>query len=160
MNDTRLGNYFTLSEFTRSTAAASMGHPNQPPAQVVTALLELVVTVLDPLRAEEGPVRITSGYRAPDVNRAVGGSSTSQHVSGEAADIKLVHDHDAERVAALIHAMELPVDQCIWYTAEVGGHVHVSHRKDGRQRGQFLKCYRENGEKRYATYFPSRHSVS
>jgi len=160
MNDTRLGNYFTLSEFTRSTAAASMGHPNQPPAQVVTALRELVVTVLDPLREEEGPVRITSGYRAPDVNRAVGGSSTSQHVSGEAADIKLADGHDAERVAALIHAMELPVDQCIWYTAEVGGHVHVSHRKDGRQRGQFLKCYRENGEKRYATYFPSRHSVA
>jgi hypothetical protein len=156
MSDQKLGRYFTLSEFTRSTAAANMGHPNQPPPQVVTALRELVATVLDPLREEEGPVRITSGYRAPDVNRAVGGSSTSQHVSGEAADIKLVNDHDAERVAALIHAMELPVDQCIWYTADTGGHVHVSHRKDGRQRGQFLQCYRDGGAKRYATYFPSR----
>lgn len=156
MSDQKLGQFFSLSEFTRSTAAANMGHPNQPPAQVVTALRQLVATVLDPLREEEGPVRITSGYRAPDVNRAVGGSSTSQHVSGEAADIKLVHEHDAERVAALIHAMELPVDQCIWYTADTGGHVHVSHRKDGRQRGQFLKCYREDGVKRYATYYPSR----
>ena len=77
MSDQKLGRYFTLSEFTRSTAAANMGHPNQPPPQVVTALRELVATVLDPLREEEGPVRITSGYRAPDVNRAVGGSSTS-----------------------------------------------------------------------------------
>ena len=154
MSDQKLGRYFSLSEFTRSTAAANMGHPNQPPPQVVTALRELVATVLDPLREEEGPVRITSGYRAPDVNRAVGGSSTSQHVSGEAADIKLVNDHDAERVAALIHAMELPVDQCIWYTADTGGHVHVSDRKDGRQRGQFLQCYRDGGIKKYATYYP------
>lgn len=158
MNDTQLGRYFTLREFTRSVAAASIGHSNEPPPQVIVALRALVEQVLDPLREEEGPVRVTSGYRAPDVNRSVGGSSTSQHVSGEAADIKLVDAHDAERVAALIYAMGLPVDQCIWYAPEVGGHVHVSHCRDGRNRRQFLRCYREDGEKRYATYRPPVHT--
>ena len=156
----RLGTYFTLDEFTRSATAARMQHPNQPPAEVVVSMRKLVSAVLDPLREEEGPIRITSGYRAPDVNRALGGSTRSQHCTGEAADFKLVHEHDAERVAALVYEMGLPVDQCIWYEPEVGGHVHVSHTRHGHQRGQFLRCFKVDGEKRYATYKTSRPSHS
>lgn len=153
-----LGRYFDLSEFTRSSAAAREGCSNSPTPSAVKALRGLVAMVLDPLRDEEGPVRITSGYRSPEVNRAIGGSSTSQHCTGEAADLKLVHAHDAERVAALIYEMQLPVDQCIWYEANVGGHVHVSHCRDGDQRGQFLRCFRDSstGQKRYQTYKQSK----
>tara|TARA_R110002020_G_scaffold162290_2_gene347850 strand:- start:299 stop:787 length:489 start_codon:yes stop_codon:yes gene_type:complete len=150
-----LGRYFDLSEFTRSSAAAREGLDNTPTPEALDALRGLVAMVLDPLREEEGPVRITSGYRAPAVNAAIGGSSTSQHMKGEAADLKLVNHHDAERVAALLAAMELPVDQCIWYEPEVGGHVHVSFAQDGQQRGQFLRCYKEGSRKRYATYIQS-----
>lgn len=152
-----LGEYFNLSEFTRSSAASRHGLDNTPPPQAVVCLRALVARVLDPLRGEAGPVRITSGYRAPEVNRAIGGSSTSQHCAGEAADLVLVVDHDAESVADLLYAMQSPVDQCIWYEPEVGGHVHVSHRRDGRQRGQFLRCYRDaDGRKRYAPHRPSQ----
>lgn len=147
-----LGRYFDLSEFTRSSAARRYQLENDPPPQVVVALRALVERVLDPLREEEGPIRITSGYRAPAVNIAIGGSRTSQHVKGEAADLKAVHDHDAERVACLIVALGLPFDQLIWYEPEVGGHVHVSHRRDGPNRGQVLRCYKEGGKKRYAPY--------
>jgi uncharacterized protein YcbK (DUF882 family) len=132
-----------------------MGHPNVPPPECVVNLRHLVQSVLDPLRAELGPIRVTSGYRSPDVNRAIGGSSTSQHVSGQAADIVLVHDHDARQVAEVLFLLDLEVDQVIWYAPEVGGHVHVSHARHGRNRRQFLHCFRENGEKRYRTYRPS-----
>jgi zinc D-Ala-D-Ala carboxypeptidase len=160
MSDQQLGKFFTLREFTRSATASAMGHPNDPPPECVVSLRKLVATVLDPLREEEGAVRITSGYRAPDVNRALGGSTTSQHCRGEAADFKLVFEHDAERVAAVIYELELPVDQCIWYEPEVGGHVHVSHSRNGHQRGQFLRCFKADGEKRYATFRTSRPSYS
>ena len=148
-----LGQWFTLEEFTRSSAAAAMGHPNVPPPECVVNLRHLVQSVLDPLRAELGPIRVTSGYRSPDVNRAIGGSSTSQHVSGQAADIVLVHDHDARQVAEVLFLLDLEVDQVIWYAPEVGGHVHVSHARHGRNRRQFLHCYRnQDGEKVYRTY--------
>lgn len=150
-----LGRFFDLSEFTRSSTATRQGLDNTPTPEALEALRGLVAMILDPLREEEGPVRITSGYRAPAVNAAIRGSRTSQHMKGEAADLKLVRSHNAERVAALLAAMELPVDQCIWYEPDVGGHVHVSFRQDGQQRGQFLRCFRENGRKRYATYIQS-----
>ena len=153
-----LGRHFDLSEFTRSAAASRHGLDNTPPPEVVVNLRHLVRVVLDPLRLEEGPIRITSGYRAPAVNIAIGGSRRSQHCTGEAADLKAVADHDAERVAALIYELGLPVDQCIWYEPEVGGHVHVSHKRSGGNRGQFLRCFVKDGEKRYATYKPSRPS--
>lgn len=156
----KLGRWFTLQEFTRSSAAARMEHPNTPPPEIVVALRHLVAEVLDPLRDELGAIRVTSGYRAPDVNRAIGGSSTSQHVRGEAADIVLVDRHDARQVADALRLLEVPVDQVIWYSPEVGGHVHVSHSRSGRNRRQFLHCYRDpaTGEKRYRTYKPSESS--
>jgi len=156
-----LGRYFDVSEFTRSSAAAREGLDNTPTEEALQSLRLLVQTVLDPLREAEGPIRITSGYRSPAVNSAIGGSSSSQHMTGEAADIKLVVDHDAERVAALMYEMRLPVDQCIWYEPEVGGHVHVSHSSAGQQRGQYLRCWRDSstGRKRYATYRPTERAA-
>jgi len=157
-----LGRYFDLSEFTRSATARRHGIDNTPPPQTVVSLRALVERVLDPLREELGPVRITSGYRAPEVNRTIGGSTTSQHCSGEAADLTLVVEHDAQRVADLLYELRAPVDQVIWYAPEVGGHVHVSHRRDGHQRGQYLHCWRDvaTGEKRYRTHRPSVPSQS
>jgi len=144
-----LGEGFQLSEFVRSSAAARLGLDNTPPMAAVGRLAALVEHVLVPLRRAVGPIRITSGYRAPAVNRAVGGSLTSQHCTGEAVDIKAVNDHHAEELARIVAGLELPVDQCIWYEPEVGGHVHISHI-EGRGRRQYLRCYRDaNGVKRY-----------
>jgi zinc D-Ala-D-Ala carboxypeptidase len=144
-----LGEGFQLSEFVRSSAAARLGLDNTPPMAAVGRLAALVEHVLVPLRRAVGPIRITSGYRAPAVNRAVGGSLTSQHCTGEAVDIKAVNDHHAEELARIVAGLELPVDQCIWYEYDVGGHVHISHI-EGRGRRQYLRCYRDaNGVKRY-----------
>ena len=72
--------------------------------------------ILDPLREAWGaPIQVTSGYRSPAVNKAVKGASTSQHVLGEAADIRTVPNTRAnnKKLYELIKKLNLPVDQCI-----------------------------------------------
>lgn len=80
--------YFTLQELTRSETAESLGINNTPDAAVVVHLKELTERLLDPLREAFGhPIIVTSGYRCPELNKAVGGSPTSAHLQGYAADL-------------------------------------------------------------------------
>lgn len=85
--------HFTISELTRSATANRLGIDNTPSDAIKKNLEKLINTVLDPLREAWGaPIIVTSGYRCPALNRAVKGSKTSQHVLGQAADIKTVGD--------------------------------------------------------------------
>jgi hypothetical protein len=134
----QLGRFFSLAELTASGAASRLGLDNTPPPEAQRAMQLLVATVLDPLRTSLArPVRITSGYRTPAVNRAVSGSPTSQHMLGEAVDIK-VDGMAAEALAAAIVALGVPFDQVIWYAPERGGHVHVSFTAKRANRRQTL----------------------
>jgi hypothetical protein len=79
--------YFTFTEFERSVTAALKGYDNEAPREARRNIEYLVDTVMDPLREFLGcPVIITSGYRCRDLNHDVGGSPTSQHLLGLAAD--------------------------------------------------------------------------
>ena len=129
--------YFTIAELCRSATARRLGIDNTPPASAVKALTVLVDEVLDPLReAWGGPIRVNSGYRCPELNEAVGGTPTSQHQRGEAADITVGSRSANRRLLALIKRLDLPVDQCI---DEKGCRwIHVSHRK-GRNRRMYMK---------------------
>lgn len=129
--------YFTISELTRSDTARRLGIDNRPPASAVAALHALVDNVLDPLReAWGGPIHVNSGYRCPELNRIVGGTSTSQHQRGEAADITVGTRSGNRRLLALIRRLNLPVDQCI---DEKGCRwIHVSHRPN-RNRRLYMK---------------------
>lgn len=89
--------HFTLRELTRSATALRLGIENTPDERVTENLKKLVDTVLDPLREAYGkPIIVTSGYRCPRLNSSVGGSKTSQHVHGQAADIRSVSDLPGE----------------------------------------------------------------
>lgn len=77
-----LSPHFTLSEMSRT----SSGLYNGPTIDKITALTVLCTTLLEPVRNRFGPVSIHSGYRGPAVNAAIGGSKSSQHMKGEAAD--------------------------------------------------------------------------
>jgi zinc D-Ala-D-Ala carboxypeptidase len=86
----RLSKNFTLAELTRSQTAIRRGIDNSPTMTVIDNLQALVDNVLQPLRDAQGPVNITSGYRSEAINAAVGGSNTSHHTRGMAADLTVV----------------------------------------------------------------------
>ena len=82
--------YFELDEFIRSDTAKKKNIDNMPTFEIVEHLEELVSKVLEPLRAAYGmPIKISSGYRCPALNKAVQGSSTSVHMIGYAADLQV-----------------------------------------------------------------------
>lgn len=131
--------HFTLDELTHSQTAARRGLKNDPDQTALANLHALVENVLDPLREALGrPITVSSGYRSPRVNKAVGGAASSQHTMGQAADI-LVPGLAPADVARHIRAIGLPVDQCL---LEFGAWVHVSYGP--RHRRQFLNVRRSS----------------
>ena len=140
--------YFTLAEMTKSATAQRKGIKNDPSIQVCKALTALIEKVLDPLREAYGkPIIVTSGYRCEKLNKAVGGAASSQHVKGEAADIRSVQDTPEEnkKLFDLIVKLGLPFDQLI---NEYGyDWVHVSYGP--RHRRQKLRAVRKNGRTQY-----------
>ena len=95
-NDIQLSEHFKLSEFTKSITAERLGIDNKPGYEQVLAMKHLCREVLEPLRQHYGkPIRITSGYRCEELNRAVGGVGRSQHMLGEAADLSVPNEQVA-----------------------------------------------------------------
>lgn len=131
--------HFTMGEFMRSDTAARMGIDNRCKMEHVPNILALVANVLDPLREAYGkPIRITSGFRCPALNKAVGGSPTSDHMLGRAADIVGTPNTPEEnrRLFNLVQSLDLPFDQLI---DEKGMRwVHLSFRIKGNRK-QVLK---------------------
>lgn len=123
--------HFTLTELTRSATARRLGIDNTPSPEAVAALTQLVDNVLDPLREAWGaPLYVTSGYRCPALNRAVGGVPHSQHILGQAADVTTGNIDGNRRLWQLLQSLKLPVDQVI---NEHGYRwLHISHGPHNR----------------------------
>lgn len=106
--------YFTIKELERSATAKRLGIDNTAPQRVVTALKSLVDNVLDPLRETWGsPITVSSGYRCPRLNKAVGGVATSHHLRGMAADITTGNRANNRRLFQKIIDLGLPFTQLI-----------------------------------------------
>lgn len=83
-----MGKYFTVAEMVKSETADRRGIDNRLPKALICNVNGLIDNVLDPLREAYGkPITVTSGYRCEALNKAVGGSKTSEHMKGMAADI-------------------------------------------------------------------------
>jgi len=140
----KLGKWFSLEEFTVSQTATRRGIDNTPDNRVVDELRRLVHHILDPLRdITKSPITVSSGYRSPELNKAIGGSSTSQHCFGQAADINCPVI-GPERLFNLIKGSKLPFDQLI---NEYGSWVHVSYSE--RNRREVLVAKRVGGKTVY-----------
>lgn len=121
-----LTEHFTLAEMVRSQTATRRGIDNTPGPAEIAALRELCLHVLEPVRAHYGrPVIVTSGYRSPMLNKRIGGSATSQHCKGEAADFTVPGVPNLH-VCRWMEA-KLNYDQLIYEFGE-GGWVHASWR--------------------------------
>lgn len=132
---TELTPYFRTSEF----EVTSTGLDNRVPTlEVWHALRALCSAVLVPLRERIGPIRITSGYRSPAVNEAIGGSTTSDHPTGRACDLVPIDASRNQAWVTLLGMMRkgLPVDQAILYPHT--GHIHVAHVQHRVNRRQVL----------------------
>ena len=136
---------FSYREFEASQTAERGGICNViTTAAVRDAVKELVETVLQPLRDRVGhPLRINSGYRCPELNRAVGGVPTSQHVKGEAADIAAEDSRELAKIVRDTPEIWREVDQIILYS----DFVHISHRRGGPQRRQLLYNRKYKGQR-------------
>lgn len=138
------GKYFTLEEMAASATARRMGIDNTPTPKIIDNLQQLVDNVLDPLRMHWGrPVIVTSGYRCPKLNTAVHGAAQSQHITGQAADIRTVSDDRTEnmKLLRLLLSLKLPFDQVIAEYVDGQGRpdwIHVSFSP--QKRGIKLTC--------------------
>lgn len=128
--------YFTFDELSRSDTATRLNIDNTPSSAARSNLAALTDNILAPLREAWGkPITVNSGYRCPALNNAVGGSATSQHMSGQAADITTGNKVDNARLFQLVQDLGLPFDQLI---DEQGfAWIHVSYSP--RHRRQVLK---------------------
>jgi zinc D-Ala-D-Ala carboxypeptidase len=154
----QLSKYFTLAELTPSGTAKRLGIKNDPTPAHLECLKGLSVNVLDKIREHFGkPIWVSSGYRSKALNEVTPGSSaTSQHCTGEAADLdqdgrgtgvtnKMVFDYIKDH---------LTFDQLIYeYGTDANPDwVHVSWESTGKQRKQVLRCTRVNGKPVYTPY--------
>lgn len=109
-----MAKYFTIDEMLRSSEAVKRNIRNIPSHDVLRRLHSLMDNCLDPIRSLWGkPIGVNSGYRSPELNRAVGGKPTSQHLRGEAADITTGSVEGNRKLFELILASGIDYDQLI-----------------------------------------------
>lgn len=147
----KLTKNFTLDELLESATATRMNYTEQfnPPPHIVDNLRALCEMVLQPLRDKLNvPITVTSGYRCERLNKRVKGAKNSEHLFGQAADIK-IHNFSTKQITDLIIEMDLPFNQVI---EEFGVWVHVSHNSTPFNKKQALSARRVNGRTRYLDF--------
>ena len=138
----RLSKNFVLSEITRSNTAKRLGIDNGPNKNHLRSIQRLITNLIQPMRDALGPIRISSGYRNPNVNRAIGGSTKSQHCKGEALDLQFWKDGKIcnKEIYDWVLSSDVEFDQMInefdfaW--------IHISLKKEGN-RNQVLEAYKD-----------------
>ena len=145
-----LSRNFTLSELPKSDTAIRRGINNNPNAEQIEKLKALCENILQPVRDHFGRVKITSGYRSPELCAAIGSSVNSQHAKAEAADFEVLGVDNAE-VADWIN-MNCTTDQLIleFYTPGEpnSGWIHASY-VEFQPRAQYMRAYKEDKKTKY-----------
>ena len=145
-----LSRNFSLQELIKSDTAIRKGINNNPNSGQIEKLKDLCENILQPVRDHFGRVKVTSGFRSPDLCIAINSSVNSQHAKAEAADFEVIGTDNAE-LAAWIYK-NLNFDQLIleFYTPGEpnSGWIHCSYTPD-QPRKQFLWAYKSEGKTKY-----------
>lgn len=145
----RLSKNFTLSEITRSNTAKRLGISNEPSKEHIKNIQNIITKLIQPMRSDIGAIRISSGYRSSELNRAIGGSSKSQHCKGQALDLQYWSDGkmDNKKIYDWLIDNAVEFDQMInefdfaW--------IHLS-LKEKKNRKDVLEAYKdEDGDTKY-----------
>ena len=149
--DTNISEHITYAEATASNKAKQLGISNTPNEKELQTMKLLAEAVFEPLRKWYGkPIQVTSFFRSAKINKAIGGSATSQHSLGQAIDIDTVSDN--RKLFDYIKG-NLPFDQLIWENGDdnTPAWIHVSYTET-RNRKQILRATRKNGKTVYLPY--------
>jgi len=155
----RLSKNFTLKELTRSNTALRIGIDNEPSKEGILKLTLLATSLLQPLRNAVGSLRITSGYRSPQLSEVIGSSSNSQHCRYEAVDMQYVKRGKMDNIKiydALID-LDLDYDQCILEFGNATEHIdptepdwiHLSWKVVDNRRQTLVAYKDENNKTKY-----------
>jgi zinc D-Ala-D-Ala carboxypeptidase len=148
----QLSKNLALAEVTRSETAKRKGISNMPTPEHIENFKKLAENIFQPIRDHFGaPIHLSSGYRSAALNKAVGGSSSSQHCKGEAIDIDMDGTAITNKQIFDFIKANLNFDQLIWEfgTDANPDWVHVSYNSDGAQRKQILKAVKAGGATKY-----------
>jgi len=148
----KISNHISFKEAIKSNTATRLGINNTPDDYQVSNMVNIAINLFEPLRKfVGGPIKINSFFRCEDLNRAIGGSSRSQHCEGRAIDLDDIFGHKTN--AEMFHYIKdnLDFDQLIW---EFGNDnnpdwVHVSFISLDENRGRVMKAVKENGKTSY-----------
>ncbi|UNU74089.1 D-Ala-D-Ala carboxypeptidase family metallohydrolase [Moraxella nasovis] len=142
----------SLNELLHSNTAKARGIDNIPDAGVLQNLIDSSVNLWQPVRDLLGkPIHISSGYRSPNVNRAVGGSNTSAHTFGRAIDFKCPEFGTTRQIANFLKDKLKKFDQLILeFPDENSTWIHLGYKSNaGDQRSQFLTAVKRGGRTTY-----------
>jgi D-alanyl-D-alanine dipeptidase len=153
----KLSENLDLGELTRSEAAKRNRISNMPTAEHIENMKKLATNIFQPIRENFGvPIFISSGYRSKALNSKIGGSSTSQHSTGEAIDIDMDGSSSGVTNKQVFDYIKdnLDFDQLIWEFGNKNNPdwVHVSYESTGKQRKQVLRAVRVKGVTKYENY--------
>ena len=147
----RISKHISGKEGVHSNTATRRSIKNEPNESQLAAMKNLAEKVFEPLRTNfDEPIRVNSFFRSYDLNKAIGGSRTSQHCSGEAVDIDATNGVTNKQLYDYIRD-NLDYDQLIWEfgTDKNPDWIHVSLRVDGKNRKKQLKAVSKGGRTDY-----------
>ena len=152
-----ISEHISWKEATNSNTATSRGIDNTPNSSQLKNMRALADYVFEPLRIwVGGSIKINSFFRSPELNKAIGGSTTSQHCAENGAAIDIDDNYGHKTNAEMFHYIKdnMDYDQLIWEygTDENPNWVHVSFKSDGPNRKQVLKVERIDGKAKYTTW--------
>ena len=147
-----ISKHISYKEGVRSNTAIRRGIDNTPNDEQLNNMETIAEKIFEPLRAYVGgPIKINSFFRCPELNKAIGGSSKSQHCKGQAMDIDDTFGRCTN--AEMYHFIKehLDFDQMIWEFGDDDNPdwVHVSYVSPEDNRNRCLKAYKENGKTKY-----------
>jgi len=148
----KISKNISYKEGVYSITADRLGLENKPTEEHLANMKELAEKIFQPLRLwVNAPIKINSFYRSPELNKAIGGSSKSQHCKGQAIDIDDTYGHATNADMFMYIKENLDFDQMIWEFGDDKNPnwVHVSYVSPKDNRNRCLKAYRENGKTKY-----------